>query len=658
MGQKTINPPVFWGASLIIVALLAVGIIYPNESEEMFASVQSSIIEGFGWLYILSVAAFVFICVFLALGRSGNLKLGPDDSEPDFSYPSWIAMLFAAGMGIGLMFFAVAEPIQHYATPPEAEPLTIEAAREAMVITFVHWGVHAWAIYAIVGLSLAYFSFRYNLPLTIRSGLYPLFKNRINGPIGDAVDIFAICGTLFGIATSLGFGVLQINAGLNYLLDWPVGLSVQIPLIAVITALATVSVVTGLDVGIRRLSELNLICAILLMVFVLAVGPTTFLLKAFVQNIGTYLDHFFIRTFTLYAYEPKGWLSSWTLFYWAWWIAWSPFVGMFIARISRGRTVRQFIGGVLFIPTGFSFLWMTVFGNTAISLDMGVAAGAITQAVSADVSVALFQFFTYLPLPSVTSTLAVLLVAIFFVTSSDSGSMVIDTIAAGGAENTPLWQRVYWCALEGIAAALLLLAGGLTALQTMTLISALPFTFIMIMLAAGLIRGMQADLARGNTAPAAVPAAELSWRQRLELSLHTPHRDDVARFLTGTVSPALEMVAQEMRGRGLSVMVGAYGEDGIALTVPAIEVRSFVYGVRPIRQLLPAYTAAQAASTEERRPHSWAARTFFSDGSRGYDVMGFTRDQIISDVVGQYERYQALTQSKATALYITSPDPA
>jgi choline/glycine/proline betaine transport protein len=659
MRQKTINPPVFWGASLIVGALLALGVVFPHESEELFAAVQSSIIEGFGWLYILSVAGFVFICLFLGLSRYGRLKLGPDDSEPDFSYPSWIAMLFAAGMGIGLMFFAVAEPIQHYAKPPEAAPLTMEAAREAMVITFVHWGVHAWAIYGIVGLSLAYFSFRYNLPLTIRSGLYPLFKNRISGPIGDAVDIFAICGTLFGIATSLGFGVLQINSGLHYLFGLPNELWVQIPLIVVITLLAMASVLSGLDVGIRRLSELNLICAILLMLFVLAVGPTTFLLKAFVQNVGTYLDHFFLRTFNLYAYEPKSWLSSWTLFYWAWWIAWSPFVGMFIARISRGRTVRQFIGGVLFIPSGFSFLWMTVFGNTAIWLDMNEASGAIAAAVSSDVSVALFQFFTYLPFSAVASGLAVLLVAIFFVTSADSGSLVIDTIAAGGAETTPVWQRVYWCSLEGLAAALLLMAGGLTALQTVTLISALPFTFIMILLAAGLIRGMQADVASSQAVTStAVPSTEISWTRRLELILHKPQRTDVRRFVDDAVKPALEAVAKEMRGRGLTVTVEPDGDDGVALTIPAVEVRSFVYGVRPVRHLLPAFTAAEAASSEEKRPHSWVARTFFSDGSRGYDVMGFSRDQIISDVVAQYERYQALTQLKATALYITSPDPA
>ncbi|HSK39444.1 MAG TPA: BCCT family transporter [Arenibaculum sp.] len=659
MTRTNLNPPVFWGASIIIGLLLLVGIVFPGQAEDLFAAAQAAIIDGFGWFYILSVAGFVFVIVFLALSRYGRLKLGPDDSEPDYGYGTWIAMLFAAGMGIGLMFFAVAEPIMHFSAPPEGESGSVAAARSAMIITFFHWGIHAWAIYGVVGLSLAYFSFRYNLPLTIRSGLYPLLKNRINGPIGHVVDIFAICGTLFGIATSLGFGVLQINSGLAYLFGIPNEVWVQVVLIAAITGLATLSVLSGLDVGIRRLSETNLICAIVLMVFVLAVGPTGFLLAAFTQNVGNYLDHFLIRTFNLYAYEPREWMSSWTLFYWAWWIAWSPFVGMFIARISRGRTVREFAMGVLLIPSAFSFLWMTVFGNTAIALDLGVAQGAISAAVAVDVSVALFQFFEYLPLSGLASALAVLLVAIFFITSSDSGSMVVDTIAAGGTGDTPAWQRVYWCSLEGIAAALLLLAGGLSALQTMTLISALPFTVIMIALAAGLVRGMRADVARATAgATVATPSAELSWRQRLGLILHVPQREDVERMLGEVVRPALDAVAEEMRRRGLEATVAADNGDGIVLTIPAQDVRSFVYGVRPAGHLLAAFTAAEATIPEARRSHSWEARTYFSDGSRGYDVMGFTRDQMIADVLSQYERYRGLTRSRATSLYITSPDAA
>lgn len=339
MLKTKMNPRVFWGASLIVGLLLALAVAAPGESDRLFQAAQGWVIDTFGWFYIAAVAGFLLLILFLALGPTGALKLGPDDSEPDFPYVSWLAMLFAAGMGIGLMYFAVAEPIQHYASPPEAQPRTFDAAREAMVITFTHWGVHAWAVYALVGLSLAYFAHRKGLPLTLRSGLSPLLGRRINGPIGDAVDVFAICGTLFGIATSLGLGVSQINSGLNDLTGLPNTPWVQVGLIALVMACATASVLTGLDKGVRRLSELNLVLAVLLMLFVLVVGPTGFLLKALVQNFGLYLDHFFIRTFNLYAYEPRGWMASWTLFYWAWWIAWSPFVGMFIARISRGRTV-------------------------------------------------------------------------------------------------------------------------------------------------------------------------------------------------------------------------------------------------------------------------------------------------------------------------------
>jgi choline/glycine/proline betaine transport protein len=351
LAKFIINPPVFFGSIIIIVLFLAVGVIVPDQAAEIFAALQTSILLNFGWFYLLVVGIFLASVLLLSLGRYGRLKLGPDDSTPDFSFMSWIAMLFAAGMGIGLMYYAVGEPVSHFMAPPTAEPRSIEATRQAMAVTFFHWGIHAWAIYAVVGLSLAYFGYRYNLPLTIRSGLYPLLKERINGPVGHAVDIFAIVGTMFGIATSLGLGVSQINAGLNYLTGVPIGLEVQLPLILVITGLATISVVTGLDKGVRILSEVNLLIAILLMLFVLVVGPTAQLFRDFVQNIGLYLDSLVLRTFNIYAYQPTPWIDDWTLFYWAWWISWSPFVGMFIARISRGRTVREFVTAVLFMET-------------------------------------------------------------------------------------------------------------------------------------------------------------------------------------------------------------------------------------------------------------------------------------------------------------------
>lgn len=654
MQRLKINPPVFIGASLIILIFVALGAFAPQAAEQTFTHLQQAVLGSFGWFYILAVAIFLVVALLLGFSRFGTLKLGPDDAEPDFPYLTWVAMLFAAGMGIGLMFFAVGEPMTHFAAPPEAQPRTIAAQREAMQVTFFHWGIHAWGIYAVVGLSLAYFGYRYNLPLTLRSGLYPFLKERIDGPIGHAVDIFAIVGTMFGLATSLGFGVLQINAGLAYLIDLSVSNTVQVLLIAGITAVATLSVVTGLDRGVRRLSELNLILAIVLMLFVLLVGPTGQLLRDFVQNIGLYLDKIVLRTFNIYAYEPRPWIDSWTLFYWAWWISWSPFVGMFIARISRGRTVREFTTAVLFVPVGFTFLWMTVFGNSAITIDTTIAGGALAEAVSADVAVALFRFLDYLPFSAITSTLAVALVAVFFVTSSDSGSLVVDAIAAGGETETSTLQRVFWCVLEGVVAAVLLLAGGLAALQTATITSALPFAVVMLILCFGLFRGMNADLARRRVAAAtavALPTTGLSWQRRLGFILHTPTKADAERFLKETAEPALAAVARELTARGRASLIER-DDEAVSLMVPAETVRNFIYGIRIAKRRLPAFSALDATVAEAR----YEARTFFSDGSRGYDVLGLSQDQLIHDVLVQFECYQAQVQSAASALYAAAPE--
>jgi choline/glycine/proline betaine transport protein len=637
------NARVFWGASVIVAILLAIATLAPGASDYVFSTAQRWVIETFGWFYVLVVAGILAFVVFLAVGPTGHIRLGPDDAEPDFPYLSWLAMLFAAGMGIGLMYFAVAEPVQHYAAPPEAEAGTFDAAREAMVITFIHWGVHAWAVYAVVGLSLAYFAHRKGLPLTLRSGLQPLLGRHIHGPVGDAIDIFAICGTLFGIATSLGLGVAQINTGLNFLLGVPNTTLSQVLLIVIVMGMATVSVATGLDRGVRRLSELNLTLVVLLMLFVLAVGPTGFLLKALVQNFGLYLDHFFIRTFTLYAYEPRGWMADWTLFYWAWWIAWSPFVGMFIARISRGRTVREFVAGVLLVPTGFSFLWMTVFGNTAMALDMGEAAGAIAAAVQADLSTALFQFLTYLPGAGITSALAVALVVVFFVTSADSGSLVIDTIASGGADDTPLWQRIYWCSLEGVAAALLLLAGGLTALQAATLVAALPFAAIMILLAWGLYRGMSADL-RGETIADEEVETPLTVRLR-RILVPTP-RQDIDAQIEAAATPALHAVCEALAAEGVEAQV-ARDADSVALQAAGSDGSLFIYRVRAVSQPLAAFSLLEAS--ESRRTFEW--RLHAISGGQGrpvpVDVTDFTREQYVSHVL---EKLTAWRSAKTPAV--------
>jgi choline/glycine/proline betaine transport protein len=625
------NPRVFWGASAIIALLLILAVIAPGQSDRVFQSVQAWVIETFGWLYVAAVAGFLGLVLILALGPTGALKLGPDDAEPDFPYLSWLAMLFAAGMGIGLMYFGVAEPIQHYISPPEAPSRSFAAAREAMGITFFHYGAHAWAIYALVGLSLAFFAHRKGLPLTLRSGLHPLLGKRINGPIGDAVDIFAIWGTAFGIATSLGFGVSQMNSGLTYLTGIPNTAWVQVALIAIVMSAATASVMSGVGRGVRRLSELNLILAILLMLFVLVVGPTGFLFKALVQNFGFYLDHFFQRTFTLYAYEPRAWMADWTLFYWAWWIAWSPFVGMFIARISRGRTVREFILNVLLVPAGFTFLWMTVFGNTAISLDMGAAAGAISSAVATDLSTALFYFLEQLPGAAFTSSLAVLLVAVFFVTSADSGALVIDTIASGGRDDTPRWQRIYWCLVLGLIAAVLLLAGGLGALQAATLAAALPFVGIMILLAIGLVRQMNADVAGRIIETEGPPLAE-----RLKRILAPASRADILREIDRHGLPALETVRAALEAEEPDAEVGT--EDGSASLTVRHGPRTFVYRLEARSRPRP--PMSQRDTPEARRLMEWRLTARSGTETKTHDITGFTRDQIVADVLEHLQRWR------------------
>lgn len=652
-----INPPVFFGSLTIIGLFLAVGIFFPNQAEAIFGNLQAGILTSFGWFYLLSVGIVLAAVLLLCLSRYGTLKLGPDDSTPDFNFVSWIAMLFAAGMGIGLMFYGVGEPMTHYMLPPTAEPRSVAAVREAMSVTFFHWGIHAWAIYAVVGLSLGYFGYRYNLPLTIRSGLYPLLKERINGPIGHAVDIFAIVGTVFGVATSMGTGVTQINSGLNFLIGLPVNEPVQLIIIATVMGLATLSVVTGLDKGVRILSELNLLVAIALMVFVLLVGPTAQLFRDLVQNLGLYLDGLVLRTFNIYAYQPTPWIDAWTLFYWAWWISWSPFVGMFIARISRGRTVREFLTAVLFIPAGFTFVWMTVFGNTAIFIDSTAAAGTLGTAIANDLSVGLFEFFTYLPLPMITSTLAVILVSVFFITSADSGSLVVDAIAAGGKTETTTLQRVFWCVFQGIVAAVLLLAGGLGALQSVTIASALPFTVVILALLWSLLAGMRADVAQDlrhseAVAAPAHPAAGVTWQRRLGMLLNAPAEKDIKTFITAQVRPALDQVARELAGRGRQASIEEGENDAVALRVIAEGGRDFVYGVSIASHPLAVISPMAAGKPEMR----FEARTYFSSGSRGYNVMGMSREQLIADILVQFERYLHLMQLPDVQLVHAAPE--
>ncbi|MCP1538880.1 BCCT family transporter [Methylorubrum extorquens] len=640
--RMQVNPPVFFTSAGLTLAFAGLSALFPAQAKSIFDSLQAAIVHEFGWFYIAVVAGFLGFAIFLMLSRYGDVKLGPDDSEPDYSYLSWFAMLFSAGMGIGLIFFGVAEPLQHYATPPVGEGKTIEAAQRAMVLTFFHWGVHAWAIYIVVGLALAYFSFRRGLPLTVRSALHPLIGDRINGPIGHAIDIFAVLGTIFGVATSLGLGVLQVNAGFTHLFGVPNNTFVQIILIAAITGCATLSVASGLDKGVKVLSELNIILAVVLLAFVLITGSTVFLLQAFVQNLGAYLGAVVERTLQTYAYKPNEWLGSWTLFYWGWWIAWSPFVGMFIARISRGRTIREFVTGVLLVPVLFTFFWMTVFGNTAIEMDR---AGAVplAQIVKDNMPVALFEMLGHLPFGMIASGLATLLVIFFFVTSADSGALVIDMITSGAADNPPLWQRVFWAVSSGAIAAVLLVAGGLEALQTAAIASALPFSIVMIFICYGLLRALQLEGRSGGldlSSAAAGPSGGLSWQERLAAITHSYRREDLKTFLDETVAPALEAVAGQMRESGLSPEVVRSAER-IDLIVPYGDRGAFRYGIRVRGLRNPSFAWAENPSKSSDERH-YRALVQTSEGDRPHDVTGYGRDRVIDDLLKRYAQFRAV----------------
>src|SRR5690625_3951158 len=478
----TILAPVFIPA-VVIIALLVLGTISnPELAGEIMAAALARVTRTFGWFYMLAVAIFLVFIIGVATSRWGHIKLGPDHADPQYSFISWFAMLFSAGYGIALLFFGVAEPVLHYAEPPAGAALTVDSAQQAMQIAFFHWGFHIWAVYGLVGLVLAYFAFRHGLPLSMRSALYPMIGERIHGPIGHAVDVFAILGTMFGIATTLGLSVIQINAGIHYLIpSIPVGLPVQLSAIAIITSLATLSVVAGLDKGIKRLSLLNMLIAVTLMTFVFLVGPSITILERFLQNTGSYLNNIIERTFNLQAYTHTDWIGNWTRFIFGWTISWAPFVGLFIAKISRGRTIRQFIFGVLFVPTTFTFLWFSIFGDTALYMLLFEGYTSLIGEVQANHAIALFKLYENLPFTSIASLVTVFLIITFFVTSSDSGSLVIDSLAAGGAISTPVWQRVFWAVTQGVLAAVLLVAGGLQALQAMTVATALPFAIIMLL---------------------------------------------------------------------------------------------------------------------------------------------------------------------------------
>ncbi len=635
-----LNRGVFFSASAVIFMLVTITVMFPTDMEALFSNVQKTLIDTAGWFYVLSVAGILVAVVYLCVSRHGHIKLGPDHAQADYSQLTWLAMLFSAGMGIGLMFFGVAEPVMHYVAPPTAEPYSVEATREALKMTFFHWGLHGWAIYAVVALILAYFSFRHNLPLTLRSAFHPLIGDKIYTWRGDIIDSFAVISTIFGVTTSLGFGVMQINSGLNYLFGIEVSQTVQLFIIIFIICLALVSVCSGLDKGIKRLSQLNMIMAVALLLFVLVAGPSLFLLQALVQNTGAYLSDIVHNTFNLFAYQKTDWLGGWTIFYWAWWLSWSPFVGMFIARISRGRTIREFLIGVLLIPSGFTFAWMTIFGNSAIDLIHVQGMTDLADAVAADSSIALFAFLEHLPFSQIISFIGLVMVIIFFVTSCDSGAMVVDMLASHGENNTPLWQRFYWTVGIGVVATILLLNGGLAALQTMSIVSALPFTVVLIIAIYGMFTALSIESTKQQSMNLAVmqsPSIKSDdWRQRLAIIVNFPSKSKVLQFLAHNVGPALTKVANELNNNQIATDV-LLDDDRIILTVSHVDQPDFIYAVRARTHIQP--DLLEDASDQDEEQMYYRAEVHLAEGGQDYDIMSWPETAIINDVVEQYQKH-------------------
>lgn len=488
--KASIDPFIFGLSALILFVLIGSTFLYLNSVQGFLDSLRIWIVASFTWLFVVAVTGFVLFALYLAFSKYGHIKLGKSDSKPAFSTLSWFAMLFSAGMGIGLVFYGVAEPILHFSSPPMADLGTMQAARDAMRLSVFHWGINAWGIYAVLGLALAFSHFRLGLPFAIRSTLKPILGEATDKLPGKLIDVLAVLATVFGLATSLGLGAAQINAGLNHLFEVSISTSSQLMIIGVITLCATLSLVTGLNSGIRRLSEANMILAFGLLLFVFFVGPTAHLLRGIPDHLSSYVQTVVEMSLYTDAFGKADWQGAWTVFYWAWWISWSPFVGMFIARISEGRTIKEFVLGVLLAPTLAGLLWFSVFGGAALHIEL-FGDGGIVEAVNSNVATAIFSLLESYPYASLSSLVAIFVIAIFFITSSDSGSFVVDMLTSGGDPTPPIWQRIFWAAVEGVVAGVLLVIGGLGALQAGAISTGLPFCLVLIAVCFALLKNLR-----------------------------------------------------------------------------------------------------------------------------------------------------------------------
>lgn len=653
----SVRRPVFIASLIGVLVMATWAILAPQQAEAIIGTVVGYIVDWFGWFYIALTSIVLVFVLYLAISRYGTIKLGPDRSTPEFSTFAWASMLFAAGIGTDVMFFAVAEPVSQYMIPPTGQGETLAAARDATVWALFHYGISGWGLYALMGMALGYFTYRANLPLAVRSALYPIFGRRIDGALGHTVDTAAVLGTIFGVATSLGIGVVFLNQGLNILFDIPVGLGAQIALIVLAIVIAAVSATTGVDKGIRLLSQLNVILALGLAAWVLITGNTGFILNAIVMNIGDYVQTFPRRTMETFAFaDASDWMSLWTLFFWAWWTAWASFVGLFLARISRGRTIRQFVAGTMIIPFSYIVMWISIFGNAALERILS-GDQAFADKALASPATGFYALLESYPLSGVVIVLSVFVGLLFYVTSADSGALVMANLSSrlrSSQDDAAPWLRILWAATTGLLTIAVLAVGGIYALQYATVIFGLPFAFVVVLVMLGLLKALQLEGRRADSAAHTLPLMlsaraggsgddrAISWRARLARAVNFVDIAAATTYQEEVIRPALDDIATELS----TANVAAEVVSGLADThgdkqMPYVELRAdseehpFIYRVQACESPVPTYGGRMISDRDKYA----RLEVHSNDGGQDYDVMGYTGAQLIHDCLDQYERY-------------------
>jgi choline/glycine/proline betaine transport protein len=644
-GGPSARWPVFLPSVTVITAVAVWAIVVPKQAESVIGSVVGQVTTGFGWFYVLLATVILGFVLYLGISRYGQIRLGPDHSRPEFSTFAWASMLFAAGIGTDVMFFSVVEPVTQYVAPPTGTPESVTAAREATVWTLFHYGITGWAMYALMGLALAYFAYRRHLPLAVHSALHPIFGDRINGPLGHAVDTAAVLGTVFGVATSLGIGVVFLNIGLNVLFGVGIGLGVQISLAALAVTMAAISATTGVDKGIRILSQLNVLLALALAGWVLLTGKTTFLLNAIVMNVGDFARTFPAKTMETFAFvDNDEWMSLWTLFFWAWWIAWASFVGMFLARISRGRTIRQFVAGTMIIPFSYIVMWISIFGNAAIDRVRGGDTEFAELAQDYD-GPGFYSLLQDYPASGVVITVAFVVGLLFYVTSADSGALVMGNLSSrlrSVQDDAAPWMRIVWAAVTGLLTIAVLAVGGIYTLQYATIIFAVPFAIVLILVMWGLMKALRVEGHRVDSGDHHLPTmlsarsgreAREAWRERVARAVNFVDADDARAHLRSVVGPALAGVTEELVSRDVDAETSA-GDGYVELRTSDAD-HPFVYRVQLAEHPVPAYGGRMVGD----RDRYARLEVHLLGGGQDYDVMGLTENQVIHDCLDQYEQH-------------------